>query len=99
MLSQVTGIPAAFVRKEPKEYGTCRYAEGASLKDKMFVLVEDVVSSGGALIDSLVRLKADGLVPLAALCVIDRQTGGVEALEKHGLQLRALCTFEEVERS
>src|SRR5262245_51381750 len=31
MLSQVTGLPAAFVGKEPKRYGTCRYAEGASL--------------------------------------------------------------------
>jgi len=32
MLSQVTGLPAAFIRKEPKEYGTCRYAEGHPLR-------------------------------------------------------------------
>src|SRR5450759_292189 len=32
LLSRVTGLPAAFIRKEPKEYGTCRYAEGMSLK-------------------------------------------------------------------
>lgn len=99
MLSQVTGIPATFIRKQPKEYGTCRYAEGTSLKDKAFVLVEDVVSSGGALMDSLAKLKADGLVPTTAVCVIDRQTGGVEALETHGLQLKALYTFEEIEQS
>jgi orotate phosphoribosyltransferase len=99
MLSQVTGLPAAFIRKEPKEYGTCRYAEGQSLRDKRFALVEDVVSSGGAIVDALSKLKADGLVPEAAICVIDRQSGGSEALGKHALPLRALFTLEEVERS
>ncbi len=99
MLSQVTGIPAAFIRKQPKTHGTCRYAEGASLNGKRFVLVEDVVSSGGALADSLAMLKADGLVPIAAVCVIDRQTGGAEALLKLGLQLTALFTLTEIEQS
>ena len=97
MLSQVTGLPAAFVRKQPKGYGTCRYAEGAPLLGKKFVLVEDVVSSGGALLDALQMLKADGLSPSAALCVIDRETGGVEALAEVGVPLRALFTFSEVD--
>jgi orotate phosphoribosyltransferase len=97
MLSQVTGLPAAFIRKEPKDYGTCRYAEGASLTGKVFVLVEDVVSSGGAIIDAMQKLKADGLSPTAALCVIDRETGGAEALAAAGLPLQALFTFRQVE--
>jgi orotate phosphoribosyltransferase len=99
MLSQVTGLPAAFVRKEAKEYGTCRYAEGASLQGKRFVLVEDVVSSGGAILDALSKLKADGLVPAAAICVIDRQTGGKEALAAAGLPLFALLTLDEIEQA
>ena len=99
MLSQVTGIPAAFIRKEPKAYGTCRYAEGMSLQDKRFVLVEDVVSSGGAIIDALTKLRADSMVPELALCVIDRQTGGFEALERVGLPLKSLFTFEQIERA
>lgn len=97
MLSFVTGIPAAFVRKEAKVYGTCRYAEGASLAGKKFVLVEDVVSSGGALIDALAKLTDDGLVPSGAICVIDRETGGKEALAAHGLALASLLTFSQVE--
>ena len=97
MLSQVTGLPAAFIRKEPKEYGTCRYAEGAPLTGRSFVLVEDVVSSGGAIIEALARLKADGLTPSAALCVIDRETGGYEALLAAGLELKALFTFAQIE--
>jgi orotate phosphoribosyltransferase len=97
MLSQVTGLPAAYIRKEPKEYGTCRYAEGAALTGRQFVLIEDVVSSGGAIIDALEKLRADGLSPTAALCVIDRETGGSEALAALGLPLRALFTFAQVE--
>lgn len=97
LLSQVTGLPAAFIRKEPKAYGTCRYAEGTALAGKRFVLVEDVVSSGGALIDALHKLRDDGLWPSAALCVIDRETGGAEALAAQGLPLNALFTFAQVE--
>jgi len=97
MLSQATNLPAAFIRKEPKEYGTCRYAEGASLIGRSFVLVEDVVSSGGAIIDALAKLKADGLAPSAALCVIDRETGGCESLSAAGLELKSLFTFSQVE--
>ena len=97
MLSQVTGLPATFIRKEPKEYGTCLYAEGTSLSGRKFVLVEDVVSSGGAIIDAMSKLRADGLLPTAALCVIDRETGGAETLAANGLPLRALFTFSQVE--
>lgn len=97
MLSQVTGIPAAFIRKEPKEYGTCRYAEGATLEDKCFVLVEDVVSSGGAILDAASKLESDGLSPAAVLCVIDRETGGREALDKAGLSLRSLLTASQLD--
>ncbi len=97
MLSQVTGLPAAFIRKEPKEYGTCRYAEGTSLTGKQFVLVEDVVSSGGAIVDALEKLRADGLSPTLAICVIDRETGGKEALAAAGLSLKTLFTFAQVE--
>ena len=97
MLSQVTGLPAAFVRKEAKSYGTCRYAEGASLTGRRVVLVEDVVSTGGALLDATAKLVADGIRPIGALCVIDRETGGREALAAAGVPLDALFTYAQVE--
>ena len=97
MLSQVTGLPAAFIRKKPKEYGTCRYAEGALLTGKSFVLIEDVVTSGGAILDALTMLGADGLRPSSVLCVIDRESAGKEALARMGLSLVPLLTFSEVE--
>jgi orotate phosphoribosyltransferase len=97
VLSQVTGLPAAFIRKEAKTYGTCRYAEGASLEGRRFVLVEDVVSTGGALLDFIAMLAADGLRPITALCVIDRETGGADALAAAGVPLGALFTYAQIE--
>lgn len=96
-LSQVTGLPAAFIRKQAKSYGTGRYAEGAALQGRRFVLIEDVVSSGGAIIDALTKLRADGLQPTGALCVIDRQSGGREALAGAGLTLDSLLTLADIE--
>jgi orotate phosphoribosyltransferase len=96
MLSQVTGLPTTFIRKKPKSYGTCQYAEGASLKGQSFVLIEDVVSTGGALIDTLSMLKADELWPIGALCVIDRESGGKEALAGAGLELKSLFTYSQI---
>ena len=97
VLSQVTGIPAAFIRKEAKTYGTCKYAEGPELAGNNVVLVEDVVSTGGAILDALRKLRADGVNPLVALCVIDRETGGKEALEREGIELRSLFQMRDIE--
>ena len=97
MLGQLTGLPTAFLRKEAKTYGTCRYAEGAELKGERVLMVEDVVSSGGAIIDTLKMLRGDGIEPMGAICVIDRETGGVENLANVGLELRPLLTMSRIE--
>lgn len=96
VLSQVTRLPTAFIRKEPKTYGTCKYAEGPDLRGRKVTLVEDVVSSGGAILDAVERLRRDHIEPIGVLCVIDRQTGGLENLRSAGLGLRSVFTMQEV---
>src|ERR1700712_2893856 len=59
-LSFETGLPVAFVRKERKTYGTCLIAEGASVRDKKLCIVEDVITTGGAVLDSVRELRAEG---------------------------------------
>jgi orotate phosphoribosyltransferase len=95
MLGQLTDLPTAFLRKQAKTYGTCRYAEGAELAGEQVILVEDVVSSGGAILNTLAMLRDDGIRPCTALCVIDRQSGGSEALAQAGVTLHALLTTRE----
>lgn len=56
-LSMETGIPAVFVRKKSKEYGTCKLAEGIDIKGKRVCVIEDVVTTGGQIIISTNNLK------------------------------------------
>ncbi len=98
-LSRATGLCASFVRKEAKLYGTCRYAEGPEMSGKTVVLVEDVVSSGRAILEALTKLNKDGVRPEFALCVIDRQNGASEALKKKGVELRALYSIQDIKRA
>ncbi|MES2765592.1 MAG: orotate phosphoribosyltransferase [Bacteroidota bacterium] len=95
-LSLKTGLPGAFVRKEAKKYGTAKIAEGADLKGKRIVVVEDVVTSGGQVILSAADLRGLGADILCAVCVIDRESGGKEKLAAEGIELRALFTMSEL---
>lgn len=97
MLSHHSSLPAAFIRKAPKEYGTCKYAEGADLIGKRIILVEDVVSSGGAIIDAARMLRNDGIEVHTALCVIDRESGGKEKLKEQGVELLSLLRVSELD--
>ncbi|HEY1175505.1 MAG TPA: orotate phosphoribosyltransferase [Phytomonospora sp.] len=95
-LSMRTGLPMRFVRKEAKTYGTCRLAEGGRIDAMRLLIVEDVVSTGGAILDALAELRAGGAKVAEALCVIDRETGGVENLAAEGVRLRALYRMSEL---
>jgi orotate phosphoribosyltransferase len=95
-LCMITGLPGAFIRKQAKPYGTARYAEGADLPGRNVTLVEDVVSSGGAILAALEKLRTDNVQPTAAVCVIDRESGGCEALAAAGLPLHALFRMSEL---
>jgi orotate phosphoribosyltransferase len=72
LFSQITGLRALFVRKKAKEYGTCRLAEGGTVRGRQLVVVEDVVTSGGQIVDSVCSLREQGAIIDTAVCVIDR---------------------------
>ncbi|MCA1694038.1 MAG: orotate phosphoribosyltransferase [Actinobacteria bacterium] len=88
-LSICTGLPAAFVRKEPKRYGTMKLAEGAEVRGRRVLIVEDVITTGGQVVNSTTALRALGSQVEAVLCVIDRREGhpGLDSVE---LEVRAL---------
>ncbi len=96
ILSQVTSLPAVFVRKEAKTYGTCRLAEGGEIDGRRLCIVEDVVTSGGAVLDAAAELRRRGAELGPVLCVIDREAGGAEKLAVEGLTLHPLYTMSEL---
>ena len=96
MLSQVTGLPTLFVRKQAKEYGTRKLAEGGDIAGKQLLIVEDIVTSGGQVVLSTQDLRNLGARVVHAICVIDREAGGTERLAAKGIELRALFTMSEL---
>ncbi len=98
-LSLKTGIPAIFVRKKAKEYGTCKLAEGIDIADKRVCVIEDVVTTGGQIIMSVNDLRQLGADIKSVLCVIERDIKGGENLKKEGLKLLPLFTMEELKES
>jgi orotate phosphoribosyltransferase len=91
-----SGLPFLIVRKAAKEYGTGNRLEGPFDEGECVCLVEDVVTSGGALLDSIAAVREAGLVVHTAVCVVDREEGGADALARHAVRLRSLFRAGEL---
>ena len=91
-----SGLPFLIVRKEAKEYGTAKRLEGPYEEGECICLVEDVVTSGGALLESVEAVREAGLVVHTAVCVVDREEGGADALARQAVRLRPLFRASEL---
>jgi orotate phosphoribosyltransferase len=97
--SQVTGLPTLFVRKHAKTYGTCRLAEGGPVEGRRLAVVEDVVTSGGQVLEFCQQLRDQGADIVVVLCVIDREAGGPQRLALEGLALRSRFTMSQLQQA
>jgi orotate phosphoribosyltransferase len=91
-----SGLPFVIVRDAAKEYGTANRLEGFFEEGELVCLIEDVVTSGGALTEAVGALREAGLVVRNAVCVVDREEGGVDALARLGVRLRSLYRAGEL---
>ncbi len=94
-LSLKTGLPCLFVRKEPKNYGTCQFAEGLDFKDKKICIIEDVITTGGQVLESTQALRGQGALIDQVLCVIYRGQS-TKKLDELGLKMTALFTAQDL---
>jgi orotate phosphoribosyltransferase len=90
------GLPFLIVRKEAKAYGTAKRLEGAFEAGEEVCLVEDVVTSAGAAVGAVEALREAGLVCRTAVCVVDREEGGADALARHAVRLWPLFRASEL---
>jgi orotate phosphoribosyltransferase len=91
-------IPAFIVRKEAKGHGTGNYIEGKKNLSPgcRVALVEDVVTTGGTLIQVIERVETEGFKVGLVVTVVDRQEGGAEALAEAGYPLKAVFTRRQL---
>jgi orotate phosphoribosyltransferase len=97
--SLASGLPFLIVRRAPKGYGTDNRIEGDWERGECVCLVEDVVTSGGAAADAIQALREAGLDCRSAVCVVDREEGGVDALARRAVRLHPLFRATELLRA
>ena len=97
VVSAITGTPALFVRKEAKTYGTCKLAEGPDVSGRRVTLIEDVITTGGAVRNAAVALREAGATVETVVCAIDRSPGGDNPLADAGLEIRSVLTKAELD--
>lgn len=95
-LSLRTGLPSVLVRADAKSYGTAKAVEGEIDAGERVLLIEDVVTSGGAAIAALEALREAGATVNGILAVIDREDGGAERLAAAEVPFLALFTRTEL---
>jgi orotate phosphoribosyltransferase len=94
--SLASGLPFLIVRKEAKDYGTANRLEGVFEPGEPVCLIEDVVTSAGAAVQAIEALREVGLTCQTAVCVVDREEGGVDALARRGARLMPLFRAGEL---
>jgi len=91
-----SGLPFLIVRKAAKDYGTANRLEGVHEEGESVCLIEDVGTAGGASVDAIQALRDVGLRVSTAICVVDREEGGVDELARHAVRLRPLFRASEL---
>jgi uridine monophosphate synthetase len=95
-MSLLSGTPLVYPRKEGKRYGTARLVEGEYHAGERALVIDDVVTSGGAKLEAIGPLREVGLVVEDVLVVVDRGDRGGEALAAAGLRLHSVLTAREL---
>lgn len=89
-------LPLIIKRKEAKQYGTKKMLEGLFTKGQNCLLVEDVITSGASLLETIPDIENEGISVSDIVVVLDRQQGGKEMLENKGFRVHTLFTISEV---
>lgn len=95
-MSLASGVPLIIKRKENKGYGTKRMVEGVYEDGQNCLLVEDVITSGQSLLETIDEIEREGLKVTDLVVVLDREQGGIQKLRDKGYRVHTLFTINEV---
>ncbi|XP_028036065.1 uridine 5'-monophosphate synthase-like [Bombyx mandarina] len=98
VISINTDRPMIMKRKETKLYATKKLLEGVYEKNQTCLVVEDVVTSGGSLLETVETLRKEGLIVTHAVIVLEREQGGASVLEANGITVKSLFTLTNLVR-
>jgi uridine monophosphate synthetase len=89
-------IPLLLRRKEKKDYGTGKLIEGIFSSGQRCLIIEDVITSGKSIMETVEPLTEVGLEVTDAIVLVDREQGGKKFLAQNGIELHSLCTISSI---
>lgn len=96
VMSVLIGKPMVMRRKEAKSYGTKKLVEGVFNKGDNCLIIEDIMTSGSSILETVKDLRDSGLSVTDVVVVLDREQGGVKIVRDNGINVHALLTMTEL---
>lgn len=90
--SLASRLPFFIVRNAKKDYGTAKQIEGLLKPGESVILVEDIITTGGQVVEAIKTIRAAGATVAKVIVALDRQEGGRENIEKEGVPVEAVLT-------
>ncbi|MDY7110326.1 MAG: phosphoribosyltransferase family protein, partial [Planctomycetota bacterium] len=94
--SMASGVPSVFIRNKKKDYGTQRQLEGTLEAEDRVVIIEDVATTGGQVLEAARVITDAGARIVQIICTIDREEGARERVESAGYAFQALFTVADL---
>ena len=89
-------MKAFSIRKTQKDHGIVKWVEGDMKPGDRVVIVEDVITTGGSTIQAVERARAEGLEVVKVVVLVDRQEGGLEAVQADVASVESIVTIEDL---
>ena len=91
--------PLNYVRSSTKDHGTGKSIEGVTYQEMKLLMIDDVVTSGGSVINAIKIIKDKKMIVSDAYVIVDRMEGASQALQAEGVKLHSLLTINDITQS
>ena len=95
-LSLETEIPYVIIRKNKRSHGTSKQIEGSSVNNKKVLIIEDVTTSGGFVLETIKILEMEKAIIDKVIVIVDRETGANEKIKQFNIDLVPLIKISEL---
>ena len=88
--------PLIYVRSKPKDYGTSKSVEGKIHDGMKVVMIDDVATTGGSVVNAIKSLKEVNIPVRDAYVIVNRMEGADEALLGLGVKMHSILNILQI---